>query len=305
MRGMMMVDLPWAGMMYWMLSHMFCGVSVAVLSGIAWRSCRREKALVVEVTHERRMREELEAYARLDGATGHSGDPKRMAKLVCRTVADRSVFRRIAMLVCDAEGKLYVAGSAGMDDLAVTALREWGEGAVREDRGLGSGGPAQAFPREKVSVSSFLLPLDGPLLRAGRGCKRVIVTMMRAQHGAILGALAVCADEIDREWPVTTKEAMPPIEALAAKLARSIENASLAERLMRSEKLAGLGQLAGGVAHELNNPLTAVLGFAELIAETATDARVKQDSGTILQGGAADEGDGGEPAAVLAAGDAA
>ena len=33
--------------------------------------------------------------------------------------------------------------------------------------------------------------------------------------------------------------------------------------------MAGLGKLAGGVAHELNNPLTAVLGFAELIAETS------------------------------------
>ena len=282
MRGMMMVGLPWGGLVTWVLSHSVCGVSVGVLSAIAWRSCKREKRLLVEVNHERRMREELEGYARLDGALGPALNVKAMAKLVCRTVADKSVFRRAAMLVCDAEGKLYVAGSAGMDDLAVTALREWGEGAARRDGGLGAGGPVQGFPLDKVGANSFLLPLEGPLLRAGRGCKRVIMTMMRGQNDAILGALAVCADEIDREWPVTTNEAMPPIEALAAKLARSMENTSLTERLMRSEKLAGLGQLAGGVAHELNNPLTAVLGFAEMIAETATDARVKQDSGTII-----------------------
>jgi signal transduction histidine kinase len=40
--------------------------------------------------------------------------------------------------------------------------------------------------------------------------------------------------------------------------------------------------LAGGVAHALNNPLTAVLGFAELIAETSGEPRVRQDAVTIL-----------------------
>ena len=283
MRGTLLVGLPWAGLMRWTLSHIVCGASVGLLSAVAWRSCKRERGLLVEVAHERRMREELEAYARLDGAIGPTLTTRNLAKLVCRAVADKSVFRRAAMMVCDAEGKLYVAGSAGMDDLAVAALREWGEEAIPQQRGLGAAAAAKGPMREMVSAQSFLLPLEGPLLRAGRGCKRVIVTMMRAQNGEVIGALAVCPDAIDREWPVTTKEAMPPIEALAARLARSIENTSLSERLMRSEKLAGLGQLAGGVAHELSNPLTAVLGFAELIAETASDPRVRQDSETITR----------------------
>ncbi|HKW16681.1 MAG TPA: HAMP domain-containing sensor histidine kinase [Terriglobales bacterium] len=57
----------------------------------------------------------------------------------------------------------------------------------------------------------------------------------------------------------------------------------LQSQLVQSEKLASMGQLVGGAAHELNNPLTAMLGYSELLAGTELTPEQRNLTNKIAQ----------------------
>jgi C4-dicarboxylate-specific signal transduction histidine kinase len=59
------------------------------------------------------------------------------------------------------------------------------------------------------------------------------------------------------------------------------EKESLRHQVVHSAKLATMGTLSAGVAHELNNPLAAILGFSDIIEQVSTEARSKELAGKI------------------------
>src|SRR5579872_3328109 len=57
----------------------------------------------------------------------------------------------------------------------------------------------------------------------------------------------------------------------------------LEQQIVQSERLAAMGAMIGGVAHELNNPLTSILGVSELLQDSQTTEAARKQIGILQQ----------------------
>src|SRR6516162_3895183 len=102
-------------------------------------------------------------------------------------------------------------------------------------------------------------------VRARRVPSEKLAGTEKQREADVSGFLAVLA-VLSREMTRLLGESKENLERL--QLAQS--------QLLQQERLAGNGQLVSGVAHELNNPLTAVMGYSDLLKEEAKESEARQ-----------------------------
>ena len=212
-----------------------------------------------------------------------------------------------AALLLESGGRFRLAGSAGFDEATASAL---GRSCRQNFSGRVFWRPAlRPQPWSKARRCDLDLT---PWLKPGDDLKRLRFTSALAVpmmgRAATEGALLLAGNA-----PHAGELAMPrirnplraddllPIEMLAARLQATRSQTMLFEKLIDSEKFAGLGQLAANVTHQLNNPLTVVLGYASLLEDSlAPRCAGAQGRGVDSDRGAAHALHAGEPVAHVA-----
>ena len=99
---------------------------------------------------------------------------------------------------------------------------------------------------------------------------------LRGESGDLYGFLAVRDDRLRDAF---SREEVQLLAGLATQVAVTVENSQLYQQMKEKDRLAALGEMAAGLAHEIRNPLGSIKASAQYLSETAEQ---REDRGEFL-----------------------
>jgi two-component system, NtrC family, sensor kinase len=223
---------------------------------------------------ERATREQIQRFFQVTSRLLSGADVASFCDEIARVITESSNFGRAMILLSDDQRHLYVAGASGIARENLATLREAVQRSTVDtveklcESGREIGPHSFRLDREQAmdlgAQPSDLTYPSSPNWKVG---DEALVPLL-SPRGVLVGCILL--DEPRDVHRVNTED-VAALEMLSADLAISIENSHLQRQLVLSEKLAGLGKLVSGAGHELNNPLTAVLGYAEILSGSVQD----------------------------------
>lgn len=219
---------------------------------------------------ERALNLQLERFSTITSRLLSGASVDFLCDEIASTITEVTNFRVAAIHLDNAGYGLRVGGASGFTPAMLAELRRkatrWTTDEIKDfcSRGRQIGKNSYLLSSDDAAkyepLKSNLTYQPNPYWNTG---DELLIPLCSAR-GGYLGCIAL---DDPRDVEAVNAHELSRIELLAADLAVALELKSLQGQLIRSEKLAALGQLVAGVAHELNNPLTAVMGYGELLCE--------------------------------------
>jgi len=102
---------------------------------------------------------------------------------------------------------------------------------------------------------------------------------LRGESGHLYGFVALRDDRLRDAF---SREEVQLLAGLATQVAVTVENSQLYQQMKEKDRLATLGEMAAGLAHEIRNPLGSIKASAQYLSDTSEHPEEREEPGEFL-----------------------